>query len=227
PLLAGGGERERRPRARGRGACAPCVRGSDDEAAAASSVRADGLEKRSRILGVVAGAVAVACSGNKQDSMVDRILDRTALDGGRAVAGEAQIDDLRSAADGVGDRLRLVDVRERAVGTAGLDDQQPCVATESDDSGADLDRAPCEPGDLSAGAGRPVPVASLRSRSMAATNEEGRTSVRVELAGRGESSAATGVPALDHLLALLAEYASFDLVLEVAPGRADAEVAAA
>jgi reactive intermediate/imine deaminase len=62
---------------------------------------------------------------------------------------------------------------------------------------------------------------------MAATNEEGRTSVRVELAGRGESNAATGVPALDHLLALLAEYASFDLVLEVAPGRADAEVAAA
>jgi len=32
---------------------------------------------------------------------------------------------------------------------------------------------------------------------------------------------------LDHLLALLAEYASFDLTLEVAPGAAEAEVVAA
>jgi imidazoleglycerol-phosphate dehydratase len=32
---------------------------------------------------------------------------------------------------------------------------------------------------------------------------------------------------LDHLLALLAEYASFDLALEIAPGEAEAEVAAA
>src|SRR4030095_5972373 len=36
-----------------------------------------------------------------------------------------------------------------------------------------------------------------------------------------------GVRVLDHLLSLLAQYASFDLALEVAPGDAEAEVAAA
>jgi 2-iminobutanoate/2-iminopropanoate deaminase len=56
---------------------------------------------------------------------------------------------------------------------------------------------------------------------------EGRTSVRVELDGVGRANVATGVPALDHLLTLLAEYALFDLSLEVAPGSPDAEVAAA
>ena len=38
---------------------------------------------------------------------------------------------------------------------------------------------------------------------------------------------ATGLPVLDHLLALLAAYARFDLALEVVPGNAEAEVAAA
>jgi len=37
----------------------------------------------------------------------------------------------------------------------------------------------------------------------------------------------SGLPVLDHLLVLFAEYASFDLVLEIAPGEAEAEVAAA
>ena len=50
---------------------------------------------------------------------------------------------------------------------------------------------------------------------------------QVDVAGRGEASVATGLPVLDHLLALLAQYASFDLALEVAPGDAEAEVAAA
>ena len=58
-------------------------------------------------------------------------------------------------------------------------------------------------------------------------DEAGRMYARVDVAGSGEASVATGLPVLDHLLALLAEYASFDLTLEVAPGAAEAEVAAA
>jgi imidazoleglycerol-phosphate dehydratase len=50
---------------------------------------------------------------------------------------------------------------------------------------------------------------------------------RVDVAGSGEANVATGLPVLDHLLELLAEYASFDLMLEVAPGDAESEVAAA
>ena len=61
---------------------------------------------------------------------------------------------------------------------------------------------------------------------MAATGQ-GRTSVRVRVAGTGQASVETGLAVLDHLLALLAGHASFDLSLEVEPGTADAEVAAA
>ena len=61
---------------------------------------------------------------------------------------------------------------------------------------------------------------------MAATGQ-GRTSVRVTIAGHGTTNVGTGVSVLDHLLALLAEYASFDLALEVEPGSAEAEIAAA
>lgn len=50
---------------------------------------------------------------------------------------------------------------------------------------------------------------------------------RVDVAGSGEANVATGLPVLDHLLGLLAEYASFDLMLEVAPGDAETEIAAA
>ena len=45
--------------------------------------------------------------------------------------------------------------------------------------------------------------------------------------GSGDAKVATGVPVLDHLLGLLARYASFDLALEVAPGDAEEEVRAA
>jgi imidazoleglycerol-phosphate dehydratase len=58
-------------------------------------------------------------------------------------------------------------------------------------------------------------------------DEAGRMHATVNVAGRGEANVETGVPVLDHLLGLLAEYASFDLSLEVAPGDAEAEVAAA
>jgi imidazoleglycerol-phosphate dehydratase len=56
--------------------------------------------------------------------------------------------------------------------------------------------------------------------------ESGRSGVRVQPAG-GPTNIETGVPVLDHLLALLAAYARFGLALQVEPGSADAEVAAA
>src|SRR2546429_3423928 len=65
---------------------------------------------------------------------------------------------------------------------------------------------------------------------MAATGhagEEGRLQARVDVAGFGAASVDTGIPVLDHLLALLAEHANFDLTLGGAPGDPDAEVGAA
>ncbi|MGB2953493.1 MAG: hypothetical protein WBB74_08875 [Gaiellaceae bacterium] len=50
---------------------------------------------------------------------------------------------------------------------------------------------------------------------------------RVDVDGTGASSIDTGVPVLDHLIGLLAEHASFDIALEVAPEDAETEVAAA
>ena len=58
-------------------------------------------------------------------------------------------------------------------------------------------------------------------------DEAGRLHARVDIAGSGEARVVSGLPVLDHLLVLFAEYASFDLVLEIAPGEAEAEVAAA
>jgi imidazoleglycerol-phosphate dehydratase len=58
-------------------------------------------------------------------------------------------------------------------------------------------------------------------------DEAGRLHARVDVAGSGEASVVTGVSVLDRLLGLMAEYASFDLALEIAPGEAEAEVAAA
>jgi len=61
---------------------------------------------------------------------------------------------------------------------------------------------------------------------MAATGQ-GRASARVHVEGRGETNIATGLPVLDHLLTLLATYASFDLALEVEPGSPEVEIPAA
>ena len=61
---------------------------------------------------------------------------------------------------------------------------------------------------------------------MAATGQ-GRASARVNVAGRGETNIATGVPVLDHLLMAMAVHASFDLALEVAPGAPEAEISIA
>jgi imidazoleglycerol-phosphate dehydratase len=50
---------------------------------------------------------------------------------------------------------------------------------------------------------------------------------RISLAPGGESSIATGVAVLDHLLAVLAETGGFALRLEIAPAEPEAEVGAA
>ncbi len=55
----------------------------------------------------------------------------------------------------------------------------------------------------------------------------GEAAARVSLAGDGESSVATGVAVLDHLLAELAETGGFELRLEIAPAEPEAEVGAA
>lgn len=58
-------------------------------------------------------------------------------------------------------------------------------------------------------------------------NAAGRSGVRVDPHGDGSANVETGLPVLDNLLERLAEYASFDLVLEVEPGAAEAEVSEA
>ena len=55
----------------------------------------------------------------------------------------------------------------------------------------------------------------------------GRSGIRVELRGSGVANVETGLPVLDRSLERLAEYAQFDLTLEVEPGSADTEVAEA
>ncbi len=62
---------------------------------------------------------------------------------------------------------------------------------------------------------------------MSAAEHEARTQVRVTVKGTGAANVATGISVLDHLLVLLARYASFDIALEVAPGRPEDEVRAA
>src|SRR5947209_20199862 len=56
------------------------------------------------------------------------------------------------------------------------------------------------------------------------TVQKQRRGARVTVNGSGTTNVATGLPVLDHLLTLLAEHASFDLALEVAPGGADEEI---
>jgi imidazoleglycerol-phosphate dehydratase len=50
---------------------------------------------------------------------------------------------------------------------------------------------------------------------------------RVAVSKAAQVNVETGIPVLDHLLSLLARYASLDLALEVEPGAAAAEVTAA
>ena len=59
-----------------------------------------------------------------------------------------------------------------------------------------------------------------------ASTQSGRARARIELPGSGTASVTTGIPVLDHLLGLLAQYARLDLELEAAPGGALEEAAA-
>lgn len=54
-----------------------------------------------------------------------------------------------------------------------------------------------------------------------------QTGVRVELASEGSANVGTGLPVLDHLMGEFARTGRLRLSLEVAPGSADEEVAAA
>jgi imidazoleglycerol-phosphate dehydratase len=65
------------------------------------------------------------------------------------------------------------------------------------------------------------------SASTADGAETPRLRVRAAVSGRPRSSISTGLPVLDHLISLLAEYAGLDLSLEVQPGAATDEVVAA
>ena len=56
---------------------------------------------------------------------------------------------------------------------------------------------------------------------------QSRIGARVAVHGVGEANVATGLPVLDRLLTLLAEYASFDLALELAASPSVTELAAA
>lgn len=56
---------------------------------------------------------------------------------------------------------------------------------------------------------------------------ETETGVQVELAAEGSARVSTGLPVLDHLVGELAATARLRIGLEVAPGSADEEVAAA
>ena len=74
---------------------------------------------------------------------------------------------------------------------------------------------------------RPASPAVASSKTMSAGETAGRSGIRVDLGGSGVANVETGIPVLDRLLERLAESAGFDLVLEVEPGEAEAEVTAA
>src|SRR3954453_12365534 len=60
-----------------------------------------------------------------------------------------------------------------------------------------------------------------------ASTESGRARARIGFPGSGTAtSVTTGIPVLDHLLALLARYGRLDVELEAAPGSAVEEAAA-
>lgn len=59
------------------------------------------------------------------------------------------------------------------------------------------------------------------------TGQRERLRAQVGVPGQGRANVDTGFPVLDHLLSLLAEYSSFDVVLALAPGDTSVEATAA
>jgi imidazoleglycerol-phosphate dehydratase len=62
---------------------------------------------------------------------------------------------------------------------------------------------------------------------MGTSRQAERLRVQVKVSGNGSANVDTGFPVLDRLLSLVAEYAGFDLVVALAPGRAADDAAAA
>ena len=62
---------------------------------------------------------------------------------------------------------------------------------------------------------------------MGTSRQADRLRVQVTVAGTGRANVDTGFPVLDRLLALLAEYAGFDLVVALAPGESSADAVGA
>lgn len=62
---------------------------------------------------------------------------------------------------------------------------------------------------------------------MGSSPQAERLRVDVTPGGSGRANVDTGVPVLDHLLALLAEYGRFDLVVAIAPGESPTDAVAA
>lgn len=60
---------------------------------------------------------------------------------------------------------------------------------------------------------------------MSASGQTEQLRVRVQVGGAGRANVDTGLPVLDRLLTLLAEYADFDLVVALAPGDSAADAA--
>jgi imidazoleglycerol-phosphate dehydratase len=61
---------------------------------------------------------------------------------------------------------------------------------------------------------------------MGTSRRAARLRVDVDLAGSGRANVDTGFPVLDRLLGLAAEYAAFDLVVALAPGKGPGDTAA-
>ena len=127
--------RERHVRAgvREDGALAEPRRGADGQARAARALRSGRLEERRRILDLVAFEIAVPDRRDEERTLGDRVVDRPLLDRRRARAAEAQVDHAGAVVDGPDDRRCLLDVAERAVGAARLDDHQPRIAAAARD----------------------------------------------------------------------------------------------
>jgi imidazoleglycerol-phosphate dehydratase len=56
-----------------------------------------------------------------------------------------------------------------------------------------------------------------------ASGQTGQLRVRVQIDGEGRANIDTGLPVLDRLLVLLAEYSGFDVVVALAPGDSPAD----
>jgi imidazoleglycerol-phosphate dehydratase len=58
---------------------------------------------------------------------------------------------------------------------------------------------------------------------MSASGQTGQLRVRVQIGGEGRANVDTGLPVLDRLLVLLAEYSGFDVVVALPPGDSPAD----